>query len=212
MVVQAGANVNTAQAYNAVRKFDVMSTQREPRWLGCPYECPQRGESRHCPPWREASFSRLRERIYACSASGMADLPTIIEALEHRWMRAWVGRDLRTLKTLTSRNFRMVVGSKPSVILDAKSWLEAAGGRYLCNSYRFHEIYSRRQGSVTVFASRIEMEAALDGEDWSGEFWVTDLWRKTPVRGSWRLTERILSRPDDKASVPGAIRSLQLWR
>ncbi len=56
----------------------------------------------------------------------MADLLPIIETMENRWMRAWVARDSRALNALTSRKFRMVVGSKPCVILDAKSWLEAA--------------------------------------------------------------------------------------
>ena len=55
----------------------------------------------------------------------MADLPPVIETLEHRWMRAWVGRDVKTLKALTSRRFRLVVGSKPSVMLDQKSFLDA---------------------------------------------------------------------------------------
>ena len=62
----------------------------------------------------------------------MAELHPIIETLERQWMRAWVNSDVKALKTLTARNFRMVIGSKPSVILDAKSWVEAATKRYLC--------------------------------------------------------------------------------
>jgi hypothetical protein len=41
---------------------------------------------------------------------------------------------------------------------------------------------------------------------------VTDLWRKTPVRRSWRMIERVISRPEESPQVPNAIRSLQLWR
>jgi hypothetical protein len=41
---------------------------------------------------------------------------------------------------------------------------------------------------------------------------VTDLWRKGRVRRNWRMVERVLSRPEDNADVPAAIRSLQLWR
>jgi hypothetical protein len=62
----------------------------------------------------------------------MSDLLPVIETMEHRLMRAWIGRDSRALKALTSRKFRMVIGSKPCVILDAKSWLQAATTRYLC--------------------------------------------------------------------------------
>ncbi|MFL6778678.1 MAG: hypothetical protein ACJ8E8_06520, partial [Sphingomicrobium sp.] len=73
----------------------------------------------------------------------MADISLLIETLENRWMRAWVGGDLRTLKSLTARNFRLVVGSKPSVLLDAKSWLEAANSSFVCHSYRFGDVYAR---------------------------------------------------------------------
>lgn len=127
-------------------------------------------------------------------------------------MRAWVGRDKRVLKALISSNFRLVVSSKPPVILDAASWLEAAATRYLCQGYRFGEVYVRDLGSMAVFATRVSLEATMDGEDWSGDVWITDIWRKTRFRRNWRMVERVLSRPEDDTKVPAAIRSLQLWR
>ncbi|WP_294120541.1 nuclear transport factor 2 family protein [Sphingomonas sp.] len=142
----------------------------------------------------------------------MADILTLIETLENRWMRAWIGGDAKTLKSLTSRNFRLVVGSKPSVLLDYKSWIDAAAERFPCRAYRFGEIYVRNLGSVTIFATQLEIEASIDGHDWSGRMWVTDLWKKGGVRRSWRMVERVMSRPEDDKDVPAAIRSLQLWR
>jgi hypothetical protein len=142
----------------------------------------------------------------------MADILPIIETLENRWMRAWVGRDAKALKALTSSKFIMLFGSKPSVILDSRSWLEAATTRYLCTSYRFGDVYARDLGSVALFAAQLDLNATMDGHDWSGRIWVADLWRKTTVRRSWRLVERIVSRPEDNPQVPAAIRSLQLWR
>jgi hypothetical protein len=142
----------------------------------------------------------------------MADILTLIETLENRWMRAWIGGDAKTLKSLTSRNFRLVIGSKPSVLLDYKSWIDAAEERFPCRAYRFGEIYVRNLGSVTIFATQLEIEASIDGHDWSGKMWVTDLWKKGGVRRSWRMVERVMSRPEDDKDVPAAIRSLQLWR
>lgn len=142
----------------------------------------------------------------------MADLAPVIETMEHCWMRAWVAGDARTLKAMTSRNFRMVMGSKPSAILDCKSWLEAATERFQCKSYRFGDIYVRDLGSLVIFATQLEMKVTMDGHDWSGRFWVTDLWRKGRVRRKWTMVERVLSRPEDNEDVPAAIRSLQLWR
>jgi hypothetical protein len=142
----------------------------------------------------------------------MANLMPVIETLENRWMRAWVNGDLKSLKALTARNFRMVLGARPAAILDAPSWLEAAKERFLCDSYRFGDIYVRDAGAVAVFATQLSLRASMDDEDWSGDYWVTDIWRKSRVRRQWRMVERILSRPDDDRQVAAAIKTLQLWR
>lgn len=142
----------------------------------------------------------------------MADLLPVIETMENRWMRAWVQRDLSALKAVTARNFMLLMGSKPPVILDSKSWLEAATTRYLCNSYRFGDIYVRDLGGFALFASQMEIKATMDGHDWSGPLWITDLWSKSRVRRSWRMVERVISRPEDKKDVPAGIKALQLWR
>ncbi|HTK57613.1 MAG TPA: nuclear transport factor 2 family protein [Sphingomicrobium sp.] len=142
----------------------------------------------------------------------MADILTLIETLENRWMRAWIGGDVKTLKSLTARNFRLVIASKPSVLLDAKSWLDAAASRFPCRAYRFGDIYARDLGGVVIFATQLELEAGIDGHDWSGRMWVTDLWKKTGVRRSWRMVERVFSRPEEDQEVAAAIRPLQLWR
>ena len=120
----------------------------------------------------------------------MADISPIIETLENRWMRAWSSGDSRTLKALTSRKFRMVVGTKPSVLLDAKSWLDAANSSFLCHSFRFGDIYARDLGPVTVFATQLDLKASIDGHDWSGRMWVTDIWQKSRIRRSWRRASR----------------------
>ena len=142
----------------------------------------------------------------------MADLTAVIETMENRWMRAWVQRDARDLKALTARNFMLLMGSRPPMILDARSWVEAATTRYLCKSYRFGDIYVRDLGGFALFASQLEISATMDGHDWSGLLWVTDLWSKSRVRRSWRMVERVISRPEDKKDVAAAIKSLQLWR
>ena len=142
----------------------------------------------------------------------MADLTPEIETQENRWMRAWVQRDTRALKALTASDFILLAGARPPVILDTKSWIEAATTRWLCTSYRFGDIYVRRVGSAALFASQLDLKATMDGEDWSGSYWVTDLWRKGRVRRSWRLAQRIVSRVEDNKQVPAGIRALQLWK
>ncbi len=142
----------------------------------------------------------------------MANLHPTIETMERSYMRAWINGDAKALKALTARNFRMVIAARPSVILDYKSWVDAATTRYLCSSYRFGDIYVRHLGALTIFATRMEIEARMDGHDWTGEYWITDLWRKSKVRRNWRLVERVVSRPDENPDAAAAIQSLQLWR
>ena len=62
-----------------------------------------------------------------------------------------------------------------------------------------------------VFQDGVE-QMTLDGKDWSGTFWLQDLWRKSSMTRRWSLVERSLSRTDDDDRVAIAIRSLQLWR
>jgi hypothetical protein len=142
----------------------------------------------------------------------MTDLTPVIETLENRLMRAWVQRDAKALKAVTARNFMLLTGSTKPMILDARSWVEAATTRYLCSSYRFGDIYVRDLGGVAVFASQLDMQATLDDVDWSGSFWITDVWKKGRIRRGWRLAQRVVSLPDDDPEVPAGIRALQLWR
>jgi hypothetical protein len=141
----------------------------------------------------------------------MADLTAQIETMENQYMRAWAQCDLPALKSLTAGNFHLLVGSKPATMLDRPSWLEAATKRFLCNSYRFGDIYVRNLGSTVLFASQLEMKASLDDFDWSGRMWLTDLWRKGRVRRRWRLVERVLSRVEEDRQVPAGIKAMQLW-
>lgn len=142
----------------------------------------------------------------------MADVTARIETMENAFMRAWAQGDLPALKSMTAGGFQLLVGSKPAVMLDRASWLDAATRRFTCNGYRFGDIYVRDVGPVAIFASQLELKASLDGKDWSGRLWLTDLWRKGRVRRRWRLAQRVLSRSEDDAQVPAALRAMQLWR
>jgi hypothetical protein len=76
----------------------------------------------------------------------------------------------------------------------------------------FGDIYVRTIGSVALFATLLEVRASMDGRDWSGSMWISDLWRKGRVRRRWKLAQRIISRADEDPQLPRAIKSLQLWK
>lgn len=135
-----------------------------------------------------------------------------LETLEHQWMRAWMRGDRKLMKEVAARDFVMLWGSgSKATILDRASWLEAATTRLNLHSYRFGDIYVRRHGRVGLFACQLQMEAQLGDHEWSGTFWVTDLWRATHLRRRWKLVERSMSRPDGDDALRDEIRKLQLW-
>lgn len=142
----------------------------------------------------------------------MAKFESTIEALEHQWMRAWIQSDRPTMRTLAARDFIFLLGSERAAILDRASWLEAAGKRLTCDSYRFGSVYIRRHGTVATFASLVTLEAKIHGRDWSGAMWVVDLWKRKGIRQRWKLIERTMTRPDTDEKLPDAVRAMQLWR
>ena len=142
----------------------------------------------------------------------MADLTPHIETMENRWMRAWVQRDVRTLKSITAKDFILLTASRPPAILDRPSWLEAVGKRCFCSAYSFGDIYVRDWGPVALFAAPLELKATMDVRDWSQSLWVADLWRRGRVRRGWKLAQRIVSRTADDPEPRAAIKALQLWK
>lgn len=142
----------------------------------------------------------------------MSSFESTIEALEHQWMRAWIQRDRKAMKALAARDFIFLLGSEKAAILDRASWLEAAGSRLTCDSYRFGTVYVRRHGKIAVFATAMTIDARIDAEPLTGQVWIVDLWKKAGVRRRWSLLERTVSRPDAELALPAAVRTMQLWR
>ena len=136
-----------------------------------------------------------------------------IEALEHQLMRAWIEGDRKLIKKLLSSRFRLVVGATAPVLLDRKSLVEAAGGGWRLNGYRFgNSIYSRTLGQSAVFAAEVEWKIEIDGVDLSGNWWIADFWRRSGIAQRWQLADRQLARLDESGKFAEAVRALQLWR
>lgn len=136
-----------------------------------------------------------------------------IEALEHQLMRSWLEGDRKAMKKLLSSRFRLLVGGKTPVLLDRKSLIEAAGGGWRLNGYRFgNSVYSRKIAQSALFAVEVELKIEIDGMDLSGSWWMADYWRRSGLRQSWQLTDRQMARLDEGTRFPDAVRALQLWR
>ncbi len=135
-----------------------------------------------------------------------------LETLEHQWMRAWMRGDRKLMKEVAARDFVFLLGGNKATMLDRVSWLDAATTQLRCHSYRFGDIYVRRHGSIGLFACQIELEASLGDHEWKGTVWTSDIWRRTMSRRSWKLVERVVSRPEGDNALRVGIEALQLWR
>lgn len=142
----------------------------------------------------------------------MNDFASKIEALELRWMRAWVNGDKAEMKTLTSRDFIHLFAAASPTILDRASWLDVSPRRLRCDSFHLGDGYVRRHGALAVFAAPLELKVMLDGKPLFGSAFVTDIWKRSKIRRRWLLLERVLVPADAGADLPAAVRSLQLWR
>ncbi|GAA4015769.1 hypothetical protein GCM10022280_13230 [Sphingomonas swuensis] len=142
----------------------------------------------------------------------MADSNGMIEALEHRLMRAWLGGERKAVAQMLSSRFRLVAGSATPVLLDRKSMVDAIGDRWTIGAFRFGPVYTRMTDGVGIFAAEIELESRIDGVDASGRWWMTDLWTKSKIRRRWQLVDRQVARPESGHAIPAALKGLQLWR
>lgn len=142
----------------------------------------------------------------------MAELEPEFEVLETRILRAWMNRDLREIKALISGDCLFMFGTTPPALLDRASLIAGIQGDLVLDGFRFHEMTARRYGRGVWFTAHVELELKVKGQDWTGAFLLTDLWRKGTVRRKWKLAERSLAPLRGDGSMFHAIRALQLWR
>ena len=141
----------------------------------------------------------------------MSDIGPEIESLEHRFMRAWMKADKGVLRGLIMRDCIMVFGAQRPEILDRPSFIEACDKSFSCSGYRLREVAARRHGKCAWFTAGIDLEMQIGRRDWSGQFWLTDLWRRTAFNRGWKLAERSLARTEKDEAMSDAIHRLQLW-
>lgn len=142
----------------------------------------------------------------------MAELEPVFEVLETRILRAWMNRDTRELKSLIASDCLFMFGTTPPALLDRPSLLAGIESGLRCNGFQFKEMTARQYGKAVWFSGHVELQLSVTGQDWSGAFMLTDLWRKTGLKRNWKLAERSLAPLKGDGQMSGAIRSLQLWR
>ncbi|MBD2842013.1 Cif family virulence factor [Erythrobacter rubeus] len=141
----------------------------------------------------------------------MANIAAIIEANELHFMQSWMHRDAGSIRQLATRDFMMMLGTKPPELLDRPSFVAGIEQGFRCTGFRLGESFVRKYGRLAWYVAGAQLELKLGAKDWSGDFIITDLWRKARI-GGWKLAERSLAPTNSDDDLDHRIRKLQLWR
>jgi ketosteroid isomerase-like protein len=110
-------------------------------------------------------------------------------------MEAWRTGDRATLERVLAPEFALVVSAHPAARMDRALWLEKALDGYSCESFRYDEMQVRDFGDVIIVSSLATQRATALGQDRSGTFFLTDVWRPG-MDGEWQVIARYSSHPE----------------
>lgn len=97
------------------------------------------------------------------------------------------------------QDFALVLVHPQPAVMSRARWL-AVLPDYLVHEYEVQEQVVDSDGDVAAVAQRVRMEATALGEDRSGLFVISDIWRRHP--DGWRIWRRH-STPLDAGALPG---------
>jgi len=107
-------------------------------------------------------------------------------------MAAWVANDRATLERVLAPEFALVVSARPEARVDRAAWLRTAGTEYTCDAFRYDAMQVRDFGDLAVASSLATQRATAFGQDRSGTFFLTDVWRRG-ADGAWQVIARYSS-------------------
>ena len=137
----------------------------------------------------------------------MYDIASVIQNLSTRWMKAWIDLDYAVLEEVMAADFALVVSAMPATLMPRAAWL-ATCQRYRCTSFHYSGVQVRQlDENMAVMSAIAEQQAELDGVDRSGQFWLTDVWRRNG-EGQWHVCARYSSFPESKGQSASALERL----
>jgi ketosteroid isomerase-like protein len=127
-----------------------------------------------------------------------------IRAQQEAWMAAWIANDRAMLERLLAPEFALVVSARPEARVDRAMWLRTAGTEYTCEAFRYDAMQVRDFGDVVIVSSLATQRATAFGQDRSGTFFLTDVWRISSD-GAWRVIARYSSHAEPATASAQAL-------
>lgn len=123
-----------------------------------------------------------------------------LQAVIRRFQECTATRDRELAEELLDDDYALVLVQPAATVMPRARWLELLDD-YIVHSLNVAESVMDVDGDVAVVLHRDEMAATVLGQDRSGTFIITDIWRSRS--GSWRLWRRH-STPLAAGQMPGA--------
>jgi len=132
--------------------------------------------------------------------------PSLLEEItemEMEWAAAIQGQDAAAMQAILADDSALVVGiqGQPLKVVAREPLLATLPG-YQVESFAIDDIRVTAYGDVVVAVMLYTQKATADGQDRSAQFFLTDIWVKTPT--GWRVAERHSSRPEPLPPAPPA--------
>ena len=121
--------------------------------------------------------------------AAISDFQTCIEA-----------RDRAAAERLLDDDYRLVLVAPSKAVMPRDRWLDVLAD-YVVHEYLVEEQIVDHHDDIAAVLQRVRMSATVLGEDRSGVFILSDIWRKRD--GEWRVWRRH-STPLSAGSMPSA--------
>jgi hypothetical protein len=109
----------------------------------------------------------------------------------HRQMvsfeRAVIDRDVELAESVLDAGYQLMLVQPASATMPRARWLEVLPG-YVVHEYDVHSQQLDIDGDTAAVLSRVVMKATVLGEDRSGVFVISDIWRRRD--DGWKLWRR----------------------
>jgi ketosteroid isomerase-like protein len=113
--------------------------------------------------------------------------------MENEWARAWQQPDPSTLEAIVSDDFTLTSSRSKGEVMNKRQYIDTTLKLVHGDGYSFEKMKVRLYGDTAVINAHFQQTATFAGQDWSGDFLLTDVWVKR--NGRWQVVARHSSRP-----------------
>ncbi|MBV8202123.1 MAG: nuclear transport factor 2 family protein [Acidobacteria bacterium] len=113
--------------------------------------------------------------------------------MENEWARAWQLPDPGALESIIADDFTLTSSRSKGEITNKRQYIDSTLKLVRGDGFTFERMNVRIYGDTAVINAQFQQTATFAGQDWSGDFLITDIWVKRD--GRWQVVARHASRP-----------------